>query len=56
MLAESLPNRRRVLTVSLQPVQNALLPPELRRNKIRTRGFGTALEPRYIFGAERLDQ
>ena len=56
MLAESLLNRRPILTVRLQPVQNALLPSENSRRNFRIRGFGMTLEPRYIFGADRLDQ
>ena len=43
-----------VLTIDLQPEQNAPLP--LFAVKRRTRGFGGALEPRYIFGADALDQ
>ena len=56
MLAESLPNRPPILSVQLHTVQNALLPDEERRSDLRTRGFGMALEPRYIFGAKTLDQ
>jgi hypothetical protein len=43
-----------VLPVNLQPVQNAPLPSLALQQKIR--GFGNALEPRYIFGAGPLDQ
>ncbi len=50
MLAESLPTSPPNLSIRLRSCQNALLP------SLRTRGFGTTLEPRYIFGAERLDQ
>ncbi len=52
MLAESLPNPPALLPVDLHRIQNALLPPAL----LRIRGFGTALEPRWIVGTERLDQ
>ena len=41
-----------VLTVYLQPIQNAPLPTRLRE----LRSFGNVLEPRYIFGAVSLDQ
>ena len=43
-----------VLTVNLQPIQNAPLP--LHRRIDRTRSFGSVLEPRYILGADSLDQ
>jgi hypothetical protein len=43
-----------VLTVDLLPVHNAPLP-DLRRIE-RTRSFGNVLKPRYIFGADSLDQ
>ena len=43
-----------VLTVNLQPVQNAPLP--LLRRIEETRSFGSVLKPRYIFGADALDQ
>ena len=36
--------------------QNAPLPPYGRRTGRLTRSFGTKLEPRWIFGAESLDQ
>ena len=36
--------------------QNAPLPPYDRRTGRLTRSFGTKLEPRWIFGAESLDQ
>ena len=52
MLAESLPSRPALLSVDLRPAKNALLPNALRR----FHNFGTALEPRWIVGTERLDQ
>ena len=36
--------------------RNAPLPPYSRRTGCLTRSFGTKLEPRWIFGAESLDQ
>jgi hypothetical protein len=36
--------------------QDAPLPPRGRRTGRKTRSFGTKLEPRWIFGAESLDQ
>jgi hypothetical protein len=46
----------RLLTVPLRRSQNArLLLPYVRRHT-ETRSFGGWLEPRYIFGAESLDQ
>jgi hypothetical protein len=54
MPAGSLLNRRRVLSVSLQAVENALLPRVVVRRRIRC--FGTKLEPRYIVGTGPLDQ
>ena len=36
--------------------RNAPLPPDIRRTGRPIRSFGTRLEPRYIFGAEPLDQ
>ena len=53
MSAWSLLIRPRVLAVALQPVQNAPLPIPL---KAEFRSFGGVLEPRYIFGADSLDQ
>ena len=53
MSAWSLLYRPAVLTIDLQPVQNAPLPIYL---KDRLRSFGYVLEPRYIFGADSLDQ
>ena len=41
-----------VLTLDLRRPENALLP----RVLPHARGFGDMLEPRYIFGAESLDQ
>ena len=41
-----------VLTIDLLPVHNAPLPMPSRTS----RSFGDALEPRYIFGADSLDQ
>jgi hypothetical protein len=52
MLAESLPNAPAVLAIDLRSLENALLPFVL----LRIHNFGTMLEPRYIVGAERLDQ
>lgn len=45
-----------VLAVDLQPEQNAPLPIFLRRSGEKPRSFGSMLEPRYIFGADSLDQ
>jgi hypothetical protein len=54
MSAWSLLNGPTVLTIDLQPEQNAPLPnPAQKRG---SRSFGNALEPRYIFGADSLDQ
>jgi hypothetical protein len=50
MLAESLPPPPAVLSVDLQRLQNAFLPP------IWVHNFGIVLEPRYIVGTGRLDQ
>ena len=52
MSAYSLLYRPAVLTVDLQPVQNAPLP----ILSLISRSFGDVLEPRYIFGADSLDQ
>ena len=46
--------RPRVLAVALQPRQNAPLPKDRLRDPVRS--FGAWLEPRYVFGAEPLDQ
>ena len=54
MSAWSLLNGPAVFTVNLQAEQNAPLP-FIRRIE-QTRSFGNALEPRYIFGADALDQ
>ena len=54
MLAESLPNAPAVLSLDLRCIENALLP--LAWQARLTHNFGTMLEPRYIVGAERLDQ
>jgi hypothetical protein len=35
---------------------NAPLPPTQHRSAESVRSFGTVLEPRYIFGADSLDQ
>ena len=58
MLAESLPNAPAVLPLDLHGVENALLPfPDpLAWVPRGIHNFGTMLEPRYIVGAERLDQ
>ena len=53
MSAWSLVYSPAVLTVDLQPVHNAPLPLV---SKIQIRSFGNVLEPRYIFGADSLDQ
>ena len=45
-----------VLTVDLRCKQDAPLPPIDRRTDRQIRSFGTKLEPRWIFGAEPLDQ
>ena len=54
--AYSLPNAPTALTLDLRRPGNALLPRRDSRRRIDTRGFGGVLEPRYIFGAEPLDQ
>jgi hypothetical protein len=58
MLAESLPNAPALLPVRLRSLENALLPFAGAPTKWvrRIRNFGTMLEPRYIVGAEPLDQ
>ena len=53
MPAFSLLRAPHVLTIMLPRTQNAPLPPTLRGS---IHGFGDRLEPRYIFGAEPLDQ
>ena len=53
MLAESLPNAPVLLTVHLQRCWERS--PTIRPEE-RIRNFGTMLEPRYIVGAEPLDQ
>jgi hypothetical protein len=52
MSAWSLLYSAALLTVNLQPVQNAPLP----ISSLISRSFGIVLEPRYIFGAGSLDQ
>ena len=52
MSAWSLVCRPPLLSVRLRPEDNAPLP--IRMNE--SRGFGSVLEPRYIFGADSLDQ
>ncbi len=52
----ALPHAPAVLTVDLRSERDAPLPPEARRTGPQTRSFGTRLEPRWIFGAEPLDQ
>jgi hypothetical protein len=52
MLAESLPIPPVLLTIHLHRFENALLPRVLRR----IHNFGTMLQPRWIVGAELLDQ
>jgi hypothetical protein len=54
MSAWSLLSCPAVLTVDLQPEQNAPLP--IPRRIEKSRSFGNVLEPRYIFGADSLDQ
>jgi hypothetical protein len=56
MLAESLPYPPMVVPVHLLRVRNAFLPPGHTKKYVRTRNFGTMLEPRYIVGTGRLDQ
>jgi hypothetical protein len=46
----------RLLPLSLQCPQNARLLLLLHQGVTTTRSFGGWLEPRYIFGAESLDQ
>lgn len=43
-----------VLTIDIQPEQNAPLP--MVRRIGSPRSFGSTLKPRYIFGADSLDQ
>jgi hypothetical protein len=52
----SLPYSPRNVTVPLRPVRNALLPRTLSRRIGHVHSFGGVLEPRYIVGAESLDQ
>jgi hypothetical protein len=52
----ALPYAPAVLAVDLHSKRNAPLPPYDRRTGRLTRSFGTKLEPRWIFGAESLDQ
>jgi hypothetical protein len=52
MLAESLLYAPTLLSVCLRGEKNALLPRALRR----IHNFGTVLQPRWIVGAELLDQ
>ncbi len=52
----ALPYAPAVLTVDLPSERDAPLPPNGRRTDHQTRSFGTKLEPRWIFGAEPLDQ
>ena len=52
----ALPHAPAVLTIDLHSERDAPLPPEVRRTGPQTRSFGTRLEPRWIFGAEPLDQ
>ena len=56
MSAWSLVYSPAVLTVDLQPVHNAPLPMYLIRRLDTSRSFGKVLKPRYIFGADSLDQ
>jgi hypothetical protein len=52
----ALPYAPAVLTVDLPSERDAPLPPGDRRTDRQARSFGTKLEPRWIFGAEPLDQ
>ncbi len=52
----ALPYAPAVLTVDLHSERDAPLPSHGRRTGRQTRSFGTKLEPRWIFGAEPLDQ
>jgi hypothetical protein len=52
--AFSLPYPPTLLTIRLLRVENAPLPLYDFRHTVR--GFGGRLEPRYIFGADALDQ
>jgi hypothetical protein len=52
----ALPSAPAVLTVDLRCEQDAPLPLIDRRTGQQVRSFGTKLEPRWIFGAESLDQ
>ena len=54
MPAFSLLSAPPVLTVGLRRYQNAPLPQSVHEDEVRS--FGDRLEPRYIFGAESLDQ
>jgi hypothetical protein len=56
MLAESLLTAPAVLTVDLLCCENALLPHATPFLLLRTRNFGTMLEPRWIVGTGVLDQ
>jgi hypothetical protein len=52
----ALPSAPAVLTVDLHSKQDAPLPPTGRRTDPQIHSFGAKLEPRWIFGAESLDQ
>jgi hypothetical protein len=52
----ALPYAPAVLTVDLPSERDAPLPLNSRRTGHQARSFGTKLEPRWIFGAESLDQ
>jgi len=56
MPAFALPSTPAVLTVDLHCWRNAPLPPPGARRRLTIRSFGIRLEPRWIFGAESLDQ
>ena len=53
MPAFSLPTSPQTLTGLLHPSQDAPLP---KKQKVSCHGFGGVLKPRYIVGAESLDQ
>ena len=49
-MADTRRYRRARISMTMLPYRSIL------SKEIRTRGFGTELEPRYIFGAGSLDQ
>ena len=54
MSAYSLPIRPTVLSVDLHPIMECSPTPPMQ--SIESHSFGDVLEPRYIFGADLLDQ